>query len=438
MQNDNEREGGKEDVILKPVITSAGTNMQEPETMEQYGKTYNIYDREKLYKEVWAFPITEVAKHYKVSDVTIHKVCKALDIPKPKQGHWAKLRAGKPVVIIPLPKSSKPIKKTGIQTGDIHKPSLEKTTLEFLNNEDRAIVLTVASQIILPDENERMHTKIISHRRIVAEWKKQQKQNESNRWNRRNANPVPFLAESISDSMIPRVCRIIDALIKAMEPLGCSITDKLSFITNGETVRLSFSESQDKVAHTLTKDENMQLLKYEDERKRYSWASKPQIRKYDYIFNGKLTLTVDSQKSFRDCKSYVIEERLGDVMLVMYEAADANKKTRLAKEEAERKRHEEAQRKEERRKCYNVEVDRTLALTSLAEDYDIACKIRHYITALEASNNLDAKTAEWIEWAKAKADWYDPVIAKEDDFFGRRSHSKSEDEKKLKHSSYFW
>ena len=62
------------------------------ETYEQYGQTYNIYNREKLYQEVWEKPVTEVAKRYKVSDVTIHKVCKSLDIPTPGPGYWAKVQ----------------------------------------------------------------------------------------------------------------------------------------------------------------------------------------------------------------------------------------------------------------------------------------------------------------------------------------------------------
>ena len=54
-----------------------------PETVQRLGRTYNIYDRETLYKEVWAMPVTEVAKRYHVSDVALHKVCKSLDIPTP-------------------------------------------------------------------------------------------------------------------------------------------------------------------------------------------------------------------------------------------------------------------------------------------------------------------------------------------------------------------
>lgn len=412
--------------------------IQEPKTVEQYGQTYNVYNRETLYKEVWEAPVTEVAKRYKVSDVAIHKVCNALEVPTPPMGYWAKLRAGKPVTVIPLPKSDKAVQRTGIRTGVTYQPDAEKDTLAFLNAEDRSVILSVAPQILLPDEETRMHLKIIAHRKAVVEWKKQHKDNENRGWNRRNSEPVPFLSDSISDEALPRACRIIDALIKAMEPLGCSLTNDLGFIVNGETVRLSFSESQDQTNHILTKDENIELLKYEDERKHSSWASKPQIRKYDYIYNGRLSLTVNGQKNYRDCKSYVLEDRLGDIMIELYEAAEALKKAREARAEAERKRQEEERRKEEHRKRYNVEVDRTLALTNLAEDYDTACKIRHYIAVVEASGTPSAETAEWIEWAKAKADWYDPTIARADELFGKRGHEEDAEKKKLTHKGYWY
>lgn len=178
-----------------------------------------MYDRDTLYREIWKAPVTEVAKRYKVSDVAIHKVCKALDIPKSPQGYWAKLRAGKPVTVIPLPKNDKLKQKTGIQTGIIYQPEVAKETLAFLSEEERSIVVTVASQIMLPDENTRMHSKIISHRKIVAEWKKQQKNDNSKTWNRRNSDSVPFLAQSIAGDTIPRACRIIDALTRA-KPIG--------------------------------------------------------------------------------------------------------------------------------------------------------------------------------------------------------------------------
>ena len=56
------------------------------------------YDREKLYKEVWAEPTSVVSKRYGVSDVALAKACRQLGVPLPPRGYWAKVKAGKPVM----------------------------------------------------------------------------------------------------------------------------------------------------------------------------------------------------------------------------------------------------------------------------------------------------------------------------------------------------
>ncbi len=83
----------------------------------------------------------------------------------------------------------------------------------------------------------------------------------------------------------------------------------------------------------------------------------------------------------------------------------------------------------------------TIALTNAARDYDTACSIRTYVAAIEALRNqygLDDKTLAWIDWAKKKADWFDPAVARVDELFGKREHEKSEDEKVLKRAGIYW
>jgi len=158
---------------------------------------------------------------------------------------------------------------------------------------------------------------------------------------------------------LPRVCHIFDALIKALEPLGCFLTDDLCFVVNGETVSLSISESKDKIDHVPTREENIQLLEYEEKKRKHSWASKPNIRKHDHVYNGKISLAVGNEKSFRDCKSYIIEDCLGDILILLYEASNKVRLRREARETEERKREEEERQREARRKRYNLEVERT-------------------------------------------------------------------------------
>ena len=429
------------DSALQSVAEDA-TSQISPKTVQRFGQTYNIYDRETLYQEVWNVPVTEVAKRYKVSDVAIHKVCKSLNIPTPPPGYWTKLRAGRPVKKTPLPPGGES-KKMGMQTGTwISNHNNEMSfPLKFLPEEERQVVLNVAAQILLPQENDRMRPEIIAHRKKIAEWNKQKHQQErefGTGWNRRrNPDSVPSFTEGISEEQQSRVFRLIDALAKAMIPLGWELTDDLKFSTGQDSVTLMFSESTDKVLHTPTKEENLKLLQYEEERKKYSWASKPQIRKWDAVYNGHLSVSINGSKTFRDCRSYVLEDRLGDMMLAIYEEADRVKHARLEREEAERQRREQERKREEQRKLYNEEVDRTLALVNCAEDYDVACRIRSYISAMEKAHP-EQNLSEWATWARAKADWYDPTIAKEDEFLGKREHKKNKKDKGPEHKGYWW
>jgi hypothetical protein len=50
--------------------------------------------REKLYEEVWAEPMTTVAKRYGVSGGFLAGVCERLGIPRPVRGHWQQLAVG--------------------------------------------------------------------------------------------------------------------------------------------------------------------------------------------------------------------------------------------------------------------------------------------------------------------------------------------------------
>lgn len=411
----------------------------EVETIDYYGQTYNVYDRETLYREVWQAPVIDVATRYKVSDTTIRKICRALDIPLPKQGYWAKLRAGKPVEKRPpLPKTGKDAKRIGPQTGFTWHPKQRQSKediLAFLDEEERTILMTVAAQFRIPDESERMHPKIVAHRKAIAEWKKEHQNRAATGGRPWHASQKPFLADGISEASIPRACHILDALAKTVEPLGGKLENDLTFIVNNETIRIKFSEAKDTVPHVLTKEEHRKLLEYQEERKRHQYVSQPQIPKYDHPYNGRLTLDISQGKSFRD-GSTPLEERLGEILLELYVAAEKAKQDRLKQEEAERQRLEEQRKREERRKRHDLEVSKTLALRNAAEDYDVACKIRQYISAYLAAHP-DKDLTDWAQWAAAKADWYDPTISREDEFLGVRDHAQDADKKEPKRYGWY-
>ena len=94
-------------------------------------------------------------------------------------------------------------------------------------------------------------------------------------------------------------------------------------------------------------------------------------------------LSIRQNRYFRDTDKVNIESRLGDMLIELYEESEVVRIDREAHEEAQRQREEEKRLREERRNRYNAEVERTIELTNLAQDYDAACKIRAFISALE-------------------------------------------------------
>lgn len=207
-------------------------------------------------------------------------------------------------------------------------------------------------------------------------------------------------------------------------------------------VFLTVISSEKQVKHEMTKQEAQELVKYNDDIKNHRWASKPQIRKYDKVYNGKLRIEFGERSYIRDNDSEKLEDRLGDILVTLYEKAEENRIVREAREESERKRVEEARCREENRQRKEQEIRLVKELVNKAEDYRIAKEIREYIQAMIDSGNEDI-TPEWIEWALKKADWYDPSIETEDEYLGKRQHEKSaeEKEKSLQDSirkSWYW
>ncbi len=79
-------------------------------------RTEPAIDRETLYEEVWATPMTHLGKKYGISGTAIRSLCDKLQIPVPSMGHWVKLEAGRTIARPPLPplvERAAPVKKVG-------------------------------------------------------------------------------------------------------------------------------------------------------------------------------------------------------------------------------------------------------------------------------------------------------------------------------------
>lgn len=404
-----------------------------------------IYDRETLYHEVWEQSVSKVAQKYGVSDVMIHKVCKSLNIPVPPRGYWAKVQAGQTPPKEPLPKTTGKTSLIGRKEEDRKQTTIQardRDLLSFLSDAERARILEAALSLHVEPEVKKLHPVLQKHKTMFTAWAKQHPRDKYADWNRdkyrSTAKQEPPLWESVTEETLPRVYRFLDALYRTVEMLGGTINDDLSLEIRNEHVILRITEGRDQTAHVLTADEQRQLEKYEQEKKRYSYVREPTFRKYDYIPNGKLRIRAYGDNFSRDSSTSIVENRIGEILLALYVQSENVRIEREKREEAQRKAEEEKRQKELRLQRYNEETDKTQALVNEAVDFETACRIRAYIAAIESKPDLDEKTLEWIAWAKAKADWYDPTVSANDPVFGERKHgADAKDKTPVKKSSYY-
>lgn len=439
--------------------------------------------RKQLYDEIWELSVMGVAKKYDVNYSGLLKLCQTENIPYPPSSYWTKMAYDKSVEKAALPgletdeitlpnkfikkpsknKDSKKDTLTETKVSDKteaepivifentkEKEIVDKTnrlekdgeTISFLTDDERVKVLLVAQEITISVVNDQLHKKIKSYKKTVKEWnEKDNKPEFSQRTLSNYSKNPPFLAGVISDETLPRVYRILDTLFLQIEKLGGTINDDLSVQIRNERVVFEVSEMQDKLEHILTKKEAYEMIEYEDRKKRNSWASKPNFRKYDYVFNGKLRINILKGKYFKDTEKDKIEDYLGNIIIELYAKSELVRIDREAREEAERQRREVERLREESQQRYNSEVKLTKRLENEALDYEKASRIRSYIKAVENAykqNEIEDEIKDWVEWANKKADWFDPTVARDDEFFGKRQHEKNIDEKVLKKLEFYW
>ena len=77
-----------------------------------------------------------------------------------------------------------------------------------------------------------------------------------------------------------------------------------------DQVTIEIEELQDKVTHELTKEEAKKLLEYEESQKRHTYGYKPNIRKYDYVYNGKLKITCGNRKYIRETDKIKLKDNI--------------------------------------------------------------------------------------------------------------------------------
>ena len=401
------------------------------------------FTRGQLYNELWQTSLTSISKKYNIDYSKLKNICIEYNIPLPSKSYWGKKNMKLDVSneVIPLPQFDKeeieiPLKtNVHISTSsdnENNKDINEYKILDFLDDKEKEQVIKAISELNIA-KYKKNHKVIIRYNNKIIEEKRKQTQERRDNY----LNPYYHVQENIetgyfsniSKNQKIRAMKILSAIYFTIEQLGGKINEDFSMSIRDEVISMQIEELKDQVPHELTKDEAKKLLEYEDNKKRNNYAYKPNIKKYDYVYDGKLKITFEIRNYIKETDKLKLEDRLGDIIIKLYQISEITRIERKKLEEQRRKEEEERKIRTDFNNRKKEEAIRTIKLINNADDYQLASKIRNYINAIESEGNLDEETKEWIKWANKKANWIDPTINEIDELLGIRNHEKSEEDK---------
>ena len=372
--------------------------------------------RQELYNLVWSKPMSKLALEYNLSDNGLRKICKKFDIPLPQLGHWQKIQFNKKVKIIPLPKDFKGEDSITLNKGET-KVNDGITNFSKLLKEitdDTALSFKVPDKLSNPD-------KLIS----------EAKENLANKSKEKYGTYRGITTTSndiINISVAPKNCnralRIMDKIIKLLKQRGHNV------IVKYDTTYVVIREEEIKIRLR----ERLKRITIPDAK--YSWSST------DYIPTGILTFKVDEypEKEFYDNNNQTLEEQIPKILTKLELVSDKLKRDNEEREIRHQEYKKQREIEEAIKKRHANEIENFKKLLEDSERWKKATDLRNFIKELESNaikeNKLSEELSNWIKWSNNKADWFDPLVNKNDDLLTEKDKEEILSPKKTNNNYY--
>jgi hypothetical protein len=349
-----------------------------------------ILHRTELYALVWAEPLSTLAKRYGLSTYALRQICIRLAVPLPRGEHWKKLRAGR---------------------------TIEPPRLPTKAHGDQSVELMVSTAPTTPSVVIRPGTPedplVTAARRHLSLRAKE------NLYDGLARTQEGYLNIDVSPGQIDRACQLFNELLQALRAKGYSVQvegNSTSVKAGGEPLAIRLREKTTRKTIRPT-----------------GWA----YDRSEMVPNGNLGLQATARHYAREwvIRDRPLPEEAADLVskLERVSADDAAYQADLEIRWAERDKKVKAEQA--------IRDHRAAELTGFKNLLQAASRwrqsqwIREYLAAMEKQNpplDVNASTAQspdfkpgqpitadpaaWLAWARAKADWYDPLTETADEW----------------------
>jgi len=347
--------------------------------------------RQDLYEMVCKEPLTTISERLKVDYEDLRKTYHNMEIPIPSGGYWSKLRWGITSEIVALP-----LDYSGEDHVDLYQK--EPGDPDIIKDHDNA------SDECNTEPRYRVPGRLTDPDKLTMDAKEYFEANSGRPWagSVRILQGKEILSIDVQNTNLNRALRIFDTVIKILRSRGHDI----SFNWNG-TVAVIYGEGIGMRLREIHKATEKPTGSYG------SRELKPTGKFTFQIGNHELKTVSDGKKP--------IEEKIDSIIEKLEAEAKQWHEWHL---EAELRREEEAEKlrlKQEIRARKEQELSDFKSLYILANRLNQAEIMRNYLTQVEAhaiENGLNTEEfTQWVEWAKQKISWYDPLICTKDETF---------------------
>jgi hypothetical protein len=343
--------------------------------------------REQLYNLIWSTPISTLSKVHDITEYSIRKSCKNLQVPIPLAGYWQKSKEKQERMRRPLSAAYQGEASVYIES---IKAEQNADSLESIKNQIKnttGLSLKIPDRLIVPDK-------------LIIEAQAKLEEGARSQWNSGILHTSSGALEiRVSKDSISRALRIFDTLIKALRARGHNVSvDRDTYaIVYDQKIRIALRERTTRV------------------------PAKDNTSYNEYKPTGILVFQVDpgySVKEFSDGKE-PLEEQLVAIIAKLEIKAEYERslRQRWAQERAIEEKRERIERELHERG--RNELEKFKALIRDARRYQDVLVLRNFISKLEQRAKDDTRDddqfKQYIEWAKKKIDWYDPYVSAEDD-----------------------
>ena len=422
--------------------------------------------RQQLHDLVWSKPVRDVAKDFGLSDVALAKRCRAVHVPIPPRGYWAKVAAGQTPRKTPLPKH-----RSGKYPDDARdSTTATEPTVTFtprpappppkpdspISPAESALRAGIDVLQITP-----LDTLLSAHPVVLrtAVHLKHLKSRDIT-WPRGTRSGPILQVMNVSDAQLDRALRVLDAVLRAADAMGWHVTAPPPqepptyrgrgswgptpaapplfghLLVDGELLQLKIDERRRQFDHVPTATELA-----DKKAGRYVW-----MPRFDFEPSGELRLHLfdaDSswvRKTWKDTKAHPLESQTLKILHGLLDRALELKRDR----EEQRLRdiaHREHDRQEalaRQRRAAHAELIEELERQSGA--WHRAQFLRRYLRAARRvpgdvtfTAELQGKPTDFLAWADHYVNQLDPLHPepRDPDFAHERTFQYGADEKRL-------